>query len=183
MSIKKPYESWHRADISSHSRPLKPHSWARKLPDSPHLIPFFFFFFFSPPLSDFCSPSPSSLSLSYSPTAPSFPPSPFVFFFFFRFSIPPCSSLPSHYTPPHLPSSLVITPSPCLSSSRTSRRSWSWIGGVCPRLRAWLRGRRRSWQWPRRGCCCRRTSCRAGQVVLLLPHLSAGGTLTSAEIS
>lgn len=80
MSIKKPYESWHRADISSHSRPLKPHSWARELPDSPHLIPFFFF---SPPLSDFCSPSPSSLSVSYSPPALSFSPSSFFFFLLF----------------------------------------------------------------------------------------------------
>lgn len=39
MSIKEPYESWHRADISLHSRPVKAHSWARSLPDSPHFIP------------------------------------------------------------------------------------------------------------------------------------------------
>lgn len=64
MSIKKPYKSWHRADIRPHSRPLKARSWARKLPDSPHFSFHSSFFFYPPCLSDLYSLSLSSLSVS-----------------------------------------------------------------------------------------------------------------------
>lgn len=76
MSIKKPYESWHRADISLHSRPLKPHSWAGWLPDSPHFTLRLFFLTLSLSLTYLCSfffasshLSQNSLSVSLSPSS------------------------------------------------------------------------------------------------------------------
>lgn len=129
MSIKKSCESWHRADISLHSRPLKAHSWARQLPHSLHFI--LLLFYHPPCLPDFF------LSLSR--------------LNFFPFRLFPCA---------------LSLPTKLLLRSRTWRRSWSWIGGVCLRLRGWPNGQRRSWQWRRRGCCCRRTSCKAEQVVV-----------------
>lgn len=150
MSIKKPCESWHTADISLRSSPLEAHSRARWLPASPHSIPLFFPF--CPPcLSNSCSLTPPALSVSNLLSI--------SLFLIFPFSTPSCS-LSTHNA------SALPSRANTLSSSRTWRRSWSWIGGACLRLRAWLSGRRRSLRSPRRGCCCRRTSCRAEQVVV-----------------